>query len=127
MSSTTLLREIAHARSGDKGNHANIGVIAYTSAGYAFLDRFLTETRVAEYFLPLRPREVERFALPGVLAFNFMLRDVLGGGASRSLRSDSQGKTLALVLLEMVIPTPPNLADMRPGLEVTGHSSDVES
>ena len=64
----------------------------------------LTEARVAEYFLPFRPTEVRRYELPGVGAYNFLLFNVLGGGASRSLRTDSQGKTLALALLEMPIP-----------------------
>jgi hypothetical protein len=107
------LAEIAHARSGDKGNHANVGVIAYTPAGFAFLGRYLTEARVAEYLLPLRPRQVERFEMPGIMAYNFLLHDVLAGGASRSLRTDSQGKVLAAAVLEMQIPVPPNLNEMR--------------
>jgi hypothetical protein len=104
--STIRLGEIAHARSGDKGNHANVGVIAYTQAGYEYLGRALTETRVAEFFLPLRPRAVERFRLPGIGAYNFLLHDVLAGGASRSLRIDNQGKTLGLAILEMELPRP---------------------
>ena len=107
MSGTLRLGEIAHARSGDKGNHANVGVIAFTPEGFRYLARVLTEARVAEYFLPLRPTEVRRYELPGVNAYNFLLFNVLGGGASRSLRIDSQGKTLALALLEMMIPAPP--------------------
>ena len=114
MSGTIRLAEIAHARSGDKGNHANVGVIAYTSAGFEYLGRFLTEARLAEYLLPLRPRSVERFPLPGIRAYNFLLHDVLGGGASRSLRIDSQGKILSAVVLDMAIPVPPNLAEMTP-------------
>lgn len=106
------LGEIAHARSGDKGNHANVGVIAYTQAGYEFLGKSLTETRMAEYFLPLRPRQVQRFPMPGIRAYNFLLADVLGGGASRSLRTDNQGKVLAVAVLEMPIPVPANLAEM---------------
>lgn len=104
MNATVRLKDVAHARSGDKGNHANIGVIARSPEAYEFLGRVLTETRVAEFFLPLRPRSVERYPLPGILAWNFVLRDVLAGGASRSLRIDSQGKTLALALLEMELP-----------------------
>jgi hypothetical protein len=111
--STIRLAEIAHARSGDKGNHANVGVIAYTPAGFDFLGRYLTETRLAEYLLPLRPRQVERFEMPGIFAYNFVLHDVLAGGASRSLRSDNQGKVLSAAVLEMQIPTPPNLSEMR--------------
>ncbi len=107
MNGTIRLGEIAHARSGDKGNHANVGVIAFTQDGFHYLARILTEARVAEYFLPLRPTEVRRYELRGVNAYNFLLLNVLGGGASRSLRTDSQGKTLALALLEMPIPAPP--------------------
>ena len=112
--STIRLATIAHARSGDKGNHANVGVIAYTPAGFAFLGRYLTESRLAQYLLPLRPRQVERFEMPGILAYNFLLFDILAGGASRSLRTDSQGKILSAAVLEMQIPAPPNLDDMLP-------------
>jgi len=100
------LSELAHGRSGDKGNHANIGIACYTEAGYRQLTAVLTAERAAEYFRELKPSRVVRYELPNLLAFNFMLYDVLDGGASRSLRIDSQGKTLALQLLEMEIPTP---------------------
>ncbi len=113
MSTTIPLGEIAHARSGDKGNHANVGVIAFTQVGYDFLGQVLTEARVADFFLPLRPRSVARFALPGILAYNFVLFDILAGGASRSLRIDSQGKTLGLAILEMELSTPDNVDEMR--------------
>ncbi len=109
-----ILKDIAHARSGDKGNHANIGVIAYTKAGYDYLGQVLTELKIAEFFLPLRPRLVERYEMPGINAYNFLLRDILAGGASGSLRIDSQGKTLALALLEMPIPRPENVEEMLP-------------
>ena len=115
---TIRLREIAHARSGDKGSHANIGVIAHTQAGFEYLGGVLTEARVAQYFLPLRPRQVERFELPGIRAYNFVLSNVLDGGASRSLRIDSQGKLLGLALLEMELPRPRNLEEMRPARPV---------
>jgi hypothetical protein len=113
MQPTIRLAEIAHARSGDKGNHANVGVIAYTPAGYEFLGRVLTETKLAQFLLPLRPRQIERFALPGIQAYNFLLHDILAGGASRSLRTDTQGKILSAAVLEMELPTPPNLEEMR--------------
>ena len=100
------LQDIAHARSGDKGNHANIGVIAWTNAGFEFLDGFLTAELVADFLKPLNPNRVERFCMPGIRAYNFLLHNVLAGGASRSLRTDSQGKTLASVLLQMKVPTP---------------------
>lgn len=106
------LSEIAHARSGDKGNHANVGVIAWTDAGYEFLGKALTEARVAEFFLPLRPKQVQRYALPGIRGYNFLLSDILGGGASRSLRVDSQGKTLGIAILDMTLPAPPNVEEM---------------
>src|SRR5215510_9088849 len=95
------LSTIAHGRSGDKGSHANVAVIAYTPAGFAWLRRHLTAERVRDYFAPLNPSRVERFEAANLLALNFVLYDVLAGGASRSLRSDTQGKTLALALLQM--------------------------
>src|SRR5206468_333404 len=91
-----LLEEFAHARSGDKGNHANIAVIAYKPAGFAWLRDYLTAEKVAAYFAPLKPSRVVRYEAPNLLALNFVLYVVLAGGASRSLRIDTQGKTLAL-------------------------------
>lgn len=95
------LKDIAHGRSGDKGNHANVAILAYTEAGYAWLYQHLTAELVADYFRTLRPSRVVRYEAPNLLALNFVLFDVLGGGASGSLRTDTQGKTLALALLEM--------------------------
>lgn len=106
-----LLSEFAHGRSGDKGNHANIAVIAYTDAGFAWLRNNLTAEAVAEYFAPLGPSKVERFEAANVRGLNFMLYDVLAGGASRSLRTDTQGKTLAVALLRMLVEFPPELAN----------------
>ena len=106
------LSKIAHGRSGDKGNHANVGVIAYTPAGYAWLHEHLTAESVRTYFAPLRPSRVVRYEAPNLLAFNFVLYDVLAGGASRSLRVDTQGKTLALALLQMRITRPDDYAAM---------------
>ena len=97
------LSQIAHGRSGDKGNHANVAVIAYTDAGFAWLKAHLTAEAVASYFAPLSPSRVERFEAPNVLGLNFVLYDVLAGGASRSLRTDTQGKTLAVALLRMEV------------------------
>jgi hypothetical protein len=103
-SSAIRLREIAHARSGDKGNHANIGVIAYTQEGYERLRRQLTAERVANYFAGLAPSRVERFELPKLWALNFVLYDCLAGGASHSLRIDTQGKLLGTAVLELQLP-----------------------
>ncbi len=110
---TIHLSDIAHGRSGDKGNHANIAVIAYTPAGFAWLRQHLTAERVAAYFAPLGPSRVERFEAPNLLALNFLLHDALAGGASRSLRSDTQGKTLALALLRMEVDRPADFDQMR--------------
>jgi hypothetical protein len=108
------LADIAHGRSGDKGNHANVAVLAYTPAGYDWLRRHLTGEVVARYFAPLKPSRVVRYEAPNLLALNFVLHDVLAGGASRSLRADTQGKTFALALLRMPLePRPENLDAMR--------------
>ncbi len=106
------LSDIAHGRSGDKGNHANIAILAYTPAGYDWLRRNLTVKVVEEYFANLHPGKVLRFEAANVLGLNFLLYDVLAGGASRSLRADSQGKTLALALLQMPIDPGDNLKAM---------------
>src|SRR5438874_4056324 len=110
-----LLGAIAHGRSGDKGNHANVAVIAYTPAGFAWLRENLTADCVAAYFAALGPSRVVRYEAANLLALNFVLYDVLAGGASRSLRTDTQGKTLALTLLEMSVGLPENhVAMLRP-------------
>ena len=111
------LADIAHGRSGDKGNHANVAVLAYTLAGYDWLKRHLTDEVVARYFAPLKPSRVVRYEAPNLLALNFVLHDVLAGGASRSPRVDTQGKAFALALLRMPLePWPANLdAMLRPG------------
>src|SRR5271166_5651748 len=103
----TRLSDLAHGRSGDKGNHANVAVIAYTPAGYTWLRANLSAERVRDYFQRFGPSRVERFEAPNLLALNFMLYDVLAGGASRSLRSDNQGKTFAVALLRMPLDEPP--------------------
>jgi hypothetical protein len=108
-----FLGDIAHGRSGDKGNHANIAVIAYTPAGFAWMHERLSAERVRAYFASLRPSRVVRYEAVNLRALNFLLYDVLAGGASRSLRSDNQGKTLALALLQMPIDRPANFSAMR--------------
>ncbi len=104
--STFNLGEIAHARSGDKGNHASIGVIANTPEDFAFLRRELTADRVATFFANWSVTRVERFELPKIHALNFVLFDALAGGASRSLRTDTQGKLLGTLILELPLPAP---------------------
>ncbi|MBM3992980.1 MAG: hypothetical protein FJ303_02320 [Planctomycetes bacterium] len=107
------LSDIAHGRSGDKGNHANIAVIAYTQAGYDWLRDHLTAELVSIYFAPMKPSRVQRFEAPNVWGLNFLLNDILAGGASRSLRIDTQGKTLALTLLQMEIGVPASIEAMK--------------
>lgn len=107
------LSAIAHGRSGDKGNHANVAVIAYTDAGYTWLRDNLTAEVVARYFQTLGASRVERFEAPNVRGLNFVLYDALAGGASRSLRTDTQGKTLAVALLRMVMDVPQELTEGR--------------
>jgi hypothetical protein len=104
--SSIRLGEIAHARSGDKGDRANIGVVADSPAAYSWLKAHLTEAEVADYFRPLGIGAVTRYELPNILAFNFVVEHALAGGASRSLRLDSQGKALGVALLELPIPAP---------------------
>src|SRR5262245_19825208 len=106
------LMDIAHGRSGDKGNHANIAVIAYTEAGFTWLRDHLTSEAVADYFRQLQPSGVVRYEAANLRGLNFVLYDVLGGGAATSLRTDSQGKTLALGLLQMPLQRPENFATM---------------
>lgn len=106
------LSDIAHSRSGDKGNHANIAIIAYTPAGFAWLREHLTAEAVQHYFHNLNPSRVVRYEAANLLAVNFVLYDVLAGGASRSLRVDTQGKTLAVALLRMPLPSIEDVSSM---------------
>jgi hypothetical protein len=98
------LGDLAHTRSGDKGDRSNIGVVANDAASYAYLAEHLTEEVVAAYLRPMGIGEVRRYDLPGLRAFNFVIDRALAGGASRSLRFDTQGKALGVVLLELPIP-----------------------
>jgi len=107
----TRLRDIAYARSGDKGSSSNIGLIAYTAEGYRYLRDVVTADTVKSYFQALGPVQVDRYEIPGLWAFNFLLKGVLGEGGSRSLRIDAQGKALAVALLEMELELPVELHD----------------
>ena len=110
---TVRLGEIAHARSGDKGNSANIGVIAHTKSGHEWLLRHLTPDRVKGHFSAICLGKVERFEMPKVCILNFLLHNTLSGGGSRSLRVDAQGKTLGRLILEMSVPKPHDLNSMK--------------
>jgi hypothetical protein len=95
------LGEIAYARSGDKGENSNIGIAAINPKDYPFLCQFLTEDRVGQFFRKWNPRGVKRYELPKIYALNFILYQVLDGGASLNLRVDAQGKALGQALLQL--------------------------
>ena len=109
MASVQLL-ELAHARSGDKGDTANVGVIALRPEYYPVLVEQLTTERVREHFRGICHGEVERFELPNLQALNFLLHDALGGGGTVSLKTDAQGKTLSTAMLRMRVEIPEDLA-----------------
>jgi len=100
---TIQLIDIAHARSGDKGDTANVGVIARSPEMYPVLVKHLTADRVEKYFEGICLGGVERFELPNLGALNFLLHRTLGGGGTVSLKNDAQGKTLSSVMLRMTI------------------------
>jgi hypothetical protein len=100
---TKTLYEIAHARTGDKGNIANISLIAYKPEDYELLVREITEERVAAQFSDRTPSKVTRYLLPNLHAMNFILHDVLDGGVNDSLNLDMHGKSLSFHLLNMAI------------------------
>jgi len=100
------LLALAHARSGDKGDTANVGVIARRPEWYPLLERELTAERVAAHFSGMLTGGVERHELPNLGALNFLLHGALGGGGTVSLKTDAQGKTLSTALLRMEIEVP---------------------
>lgn len=97
------LAEIAHARSGDKGDGSNVGLIANSPELYAILREQVTVERVKEHFREICRGQVERYEVPNLLALNFVLHDSLGGGGTESLKTDAQGKTHAQGMLQMEI------------------------
>jgi hypothetical protein len=97
------LVKLAHARSGDKGDTANVGLIALRDEIYPVLVREVTTARVKEHFKGICHGEVERFELPNLGALNFLLHESLGGGGTLSLMTDAQGKTFSTALLRMEI------------------------
>ena len=104
------LVDLAHARSGDKGDTANVGVIAYDPADYPLLRELLTVERVKAHFGPLVKGRVERFELPNLGALNFLLPGALGGGGTVSLMTDAQGKVFSTALLRMEVEIPVQVA-----------------
>jgi len=104
------LLKLAHARSGDKGDTANVGVIALREEFYPLLVREVTAERVKAHFGEMVKGEVERFELPNLGALNFLLHGSLGGGGTLSLMTDAQGKTFSTALLRMLIDVPDDQA-----------------
>ena len=99
------VRQIAHARTGDKGNTINIAVIAYSEENYRLLETHLTPERVKEHLGTIVKGEVTRYCLPQLNALNFVMTDSLGGGVTRSLALDAHGKSLSFALLNLEIPS----------------------
>lgn len=97
------LGSFAFARSGDKGDGSNVGVFVTNAKDYELIKRVLTVDCVKQHFHAICKGEVTRFEAPNLLALNFLLRDSLGGGGSESLKTDAQGKTHGLALLELMV------------------------
>ena len=120
------LYAMAHARSGDKGDGSNVGVLAYDDRGYEILRAWLTPDRVKAHFGEIVKGRVDRYDLPNLRGLNFILHDSLGGGGSASLKTDAQGKTHGMALLRMIVEVPddydpPSIGlagAMRPGGEL---------
>ena len=98
------LHALAHSRTGDKGNTSNISLIAYRAEDYPRLAEYVTAERVREHFAGIAQGEVTRYELPQLGALNFVLKDTLGGGVTRSLALDAHGKSLSSALLDMEMP-----------------------
>ena len=98
------LREIAHSRTGDKGNTSNISVIAFDPVSYPLLEKHVTAARVKELFAEIVEGDVVRYALPNIGALNFVMYRALGGGVTRTLAIDLHGKSLGSAILEMEMP-----------------------
>ena len=108
------LRAIAHSRTGDKGNTSNISVIAFDERDYPVLARHVTAERVTAHLAEIVRGEVTRYELPGIGALNFVLRDTLGGGVTRSLALDPHGKSLSSALLDLELPDQEQVFGLRP-------------
>jgi hypothetical protein len=113
------LYSIAHARSGDKGDGSNVGIMAYDERGYEILRKGLTAEGVRAHFAGIVRGEVERYELPNLLALNFILHDSLGGSGSASLKNDAQGKTHGMAMLRMLVEVPDDYAPPHIGTEGT--------
>jgi hypothetical protein len=108
------LLDICHARSGDKGDAANVGLICREEKFYPLIKKEVTSARVKKHFKGICEGKVDRFELPNLWALNFLLHETLGGGGTVSLKQDAQGKTLAAAILRMEIDVPPALMRQAP-------------
>jgi hypothetical protein len=104
-----LLYELAHARSGDKGDTVNVGIIARKPEYFEFLRTYVTKERVKQHFGDMVKGSVDRFELPNLHAINFLLHGALGGGGTVSLMTDAQGKTFSTAMLRMEVEIPDDL------------------
>jgi len=109
-----LLERIAQARSGDKGEGSNIGVMARSEVAYAFLKEHLTAERVRRHMSAINAGDVVRYEADNLRVLNFLLSDSLGGGGSASIRTDAQGKTHGLALLRMELDVPAEVLEATP-------------
>jgi hypothetical protein len=100
------LVDVAHARSGDKGDTANVGLIALKPEWYPFLEQYVTRDRVRQHFQGVITGDVERYELPNLKALNFLLHGALDGGGTLSLKTDAQGKVFSTALLRMIVDVP---------------------
>jgi hypothetical protein len=107
---TFYLRELAHARAGDKGNTSNIGVVAYEPHYFPIILRQVTPERVKEHFRGIATGPVTRYALPNLYAMNLVLEGALGGGVTRSLSLDPHGKSYSALILTMHVEVPDDIA-----------------
>ena len=117
------LHRIAHARSGDKGDASNVGLIAKDQDAYRVILEQVTPERVKEHFRQVCRGPVERFEVPNLLALNFILHDSLGGGGTASLKTDAQGKTLSTAILRMEIEVPEEIARRAAAREASTRST----
>lgn len=117
MTAMTMIQlvDLAHARSGDKGDTANVGLIAYDAAHYELLREQVTPERVKDHFGSMVGGNVERFELPNLHALNFLLHNALDGGGTVSLMNDAQGKVFSTALLRMEIEVPQDVAERMRG------------
>jgi hypothetical protein len=118
------LWRVAFARSGDKGDTANVGLIAFTKSLYPVLEELVTADKVKQHFKGICRGSVDRYELPNLCALNFLLHESLGGGGTVSLMLDAQGKTFSAALLRMEIDVPEQL--VREADEVSGWSERPE-